>query len=396
MIAGPIVLVCDYSLTYLGGAQVAFVRQAQALHDAGHEVVVVAPGASVQWPDAQERLTIIDPPARFTIPVLGLPVLDPVDALTAMLTDLLRSGSARGVVVHSEFALAAAALCAARAARVPSAHVVHSFFWRAPRALAPFAPLVRGLHRRTTGLMASGVRCRGADAIGDALRTMTLRVAQEADVVLSPSAHQAERLRAAGVRDVRVLSNVAPPAHGAQADAEVDGPLTLLWAGRFAPEKRLPVALRAMRIVHDRLGPGRVHLHVAGGMKPPQHDVTFHGRVPSDEIAVLLARADAALLTSIGYDNQPMAILEAFAHGRPVIVCDPVLHTEFGAAVILSPTPDAEGLADAICAAASDREGLRQAGVRATSYASERAPRAHADALLGALGATANRVLSER
>ena len=42
----------------------------------------------------------------------------------------------------------------------------------------------------------------------------------------------------------------------------------------------------------------------------------------------LMDAADAALITSLGFDNQPMVALEAFAHGRPVVVSDPVLAKE--------------------------------------------------------------------
>src|SRR5690606_22817273 len=80
-------------------------------------------------------------------------------------------------------------------------------------------------------------------------------------------------------------------------------------------------------------------LDVAGGTHRPLPGVTFHGAVPGERVAALMDAADAALITSLGFDNQPMVALEAFAHGRPVIVSDPVLGGEFGDAALLTPTP---------------------------------------------------------
>ena len=92
--------------------------------------------------------------------------------------------------------------------------------------------------------------------------------------------------------------------------------------------------------------------------------------------------ADAALITSLGFDNQPMVALEAFAHGRPVIVSDPVLATEFGDVALGTPSPDAEGLADLIIRLAADRSLLAAPREAAVAYASERVAAAHVARLL--------------
>ncbi|MGB3375572.1 MAG: hypothetical protein WBA87_10585, partial [Microbacterium sp.] len=44
--APAVLMVCDYSLRYLGGAQTAFARQAEALVGEGVPVVVLAPDAA--------------------------------------------------------------------------------------------------------------------------------------------------------------------------------------------------------------------------------------------------------------------------------------------------------------------------------------------------------------
>ncbi|RII96174.1 glycosyltransferase, partial [Clavibacter michiganensis subsp. insidiosus] len=91
--------------------------------------------------------------------------------------------------------------------------------------------------------------------LDSALRGMTLAVCREADVVLSPSAHQAVALRSAGLPAIEVLSNTSCTARGASAELPAGGALRLVWAARFAPEKRLDVMLEAMALVAARSGP---------------------------------------------------------------------------------------------------------------------------------------------
>ncbi|MFJ4046149.1 glycosyltransferase family 4 protein [Microbacterium sp. NPDC089987] len=371
-----VLMVCDYSLKYLGGAQTAFRRQAEALAGEGVKVVVLAPDADAV---ASEGITTVSPPRRGTIPVLDLPLLGRARDLEPLVAATIRRHGIGAVVVHSEFALAAAAIDLARQLGIPSMHTVHTFFWRAPAALAPFAPIVARVHSALTGIR-SGGRFAGSHPLNNALRTMTLRIAERADVVLSPSKHQATALRDAGAGRVEAFSNVAQPLR--VATAPDGGTLRLLWVARFAPEKRVDVALDAMRLVTSRLGGGRVHLDVAGGTHRPVPGVTFHGPVPGERVGELMDAADAALITSLGFDNQPMVALEAFAHGRPVIVSDPVLATEFGDAALGTPTPDAEGLADLIVQLEADRSLLAAPRDAAVDYASERVASAHVARLL--------------
>jgi glycosyltransferase involved in cell wall biosynthesis len=132
-----------------------------------------------------------------------------------------------------------------------------------------------------------------------------------------------------------------------------------------------------MRRVVAAIGDDRVHLDEAGGTHRPVPGVTLHGPVPGERVAELMDAADAALITSLGFDNQPMVALEAFAHGRPVIVSDPVLGGEFGDAALLAPTSDAAGLAELIVRLESERTLLDAPRAGALAYARERVAAAH-------------------
>jgi len=366
-------LLCDYSLRYLGGAQTAFLRQARGLAAEGRTVVVVAPDADVLA--GVDGIVPIATRAAFTVPGIGLPVLAARRRLRDEIARLAAFYEVRALVVHSEFTLAAAALAVGAAQGRPVLHTVHTFFWQAAPALSALVPLARWEYHHITRLRPAP-RYTGSSPINNALRTMTLTIATRADAVLSPSAHQARALRAEGIQTVRELSNIAEPLQG--APPLENGPLTLVWAARFAPEKRLDVALDALRILTARLGSGRVHLHVAGGEHRPQPDVTFHGRVPGARVAELVAASDAVLITSLGFDNQPMVALEGFSRGRPAVLVDPVLAGEFADAAIGTAAPDAAGLAAALESLVADRPALRAAAAAALTYARERQPAPHA------------------
>ncbi|MFS4505200.1 glycosyltransferase family 4 protein [Clavibacter sp. Sh2141] len=375
-------LVMDYAFSYLGGAQTAVVQQALALARAGHRVTVAAPDATGVRELRGTGIALHDVPPTFPVPLLGLPLIRADAATRRDLAGLMDAAGTDLVLTHSEHGLAATALRLGRERGIPTLHTVHTFFLRGPAWGGVLAPAVRAVHRAMTGLPDPRVRL-APRPLDSALRGTTLAACRAADLVLSPSAHQAVALRRAGLPAVEVLSNTSCAARAAAAAPPSDGPLRLVWAARVAPEKRLPVMLRAMELVAQRSAPGTVHLDLAGGAPraavPP--GVTVHGRVPTATVTALLRGAHAAVITSLGFDNQPMIAMEAFAEGRPVLVSDPVLAVEFGDAALRADAPDAEGLAATILRLAADRSSLAASARAAAHLASSVAPAAHARAV---------------
>ncbi len=110
---------------------------------------------------------------------------------------------------------------------------------------------------------------------------------------------------------------------GIETKSVAGGPL--VFAGRLTHEKAVDVLLEAV----GRLDP-RVRLVVAG--EGPDGEalrsladrvapgrVTFVGRLPKDELFALIRSAIAVCVPSRWYENQPLAVLEAFACGVPVV-----------------------------------------------------------------------------
>jgi glycosyltransferase involved in cell wall biosynthesis len=102
--------------------------------------------------------------------------------------------------------------------------------------------------------------------------------------------------------------------------------LTLLWAGRFEPQKGLSIALRALAVCKYR----EICLLVAGsGSEQARMEslarslgltnrVEFLGRVPRETIEALFQNSDALVFTSLR-DSFGSVVLEAMSNGLPVV-----------------------------------------------------------------------------
>ncbi|MBN9613330.1 MAG: glycosyltransferase family 4 protein [Actinobacteria bacterium] len=378
-------IVCDYSLGYLGGAQTALKRQAEALAAAGHSIIVLAPEAATA--DLPSGIICLEPLPSPMLPVLELPLLRANNALRRFVAAVFELARFDAVILHSEFGLAASVAAEATERGIPVLHTVHTFFWRGPALGAPLAPVVRAFHRAVTRLPNPQLRL-AARPLDSALREMTLSIARAADAVLSPSAHQAEPLRAAGLPRVEVVSNVTEadrsplplPSLGRRPG---DSALRLAWLGRFAPEKRLDVALSGVALASEQ--GSTLRLDVAGGSPSRRQldasralPILWHHRLSPTEVSGLLDRSHALLLTSHGFDNQPMVALEAFSRGRPIITVDPALAREFGGAAILCRNPSAAGVASTLQLLAAEPWRLEFAALDAQLFVSQTSGAVHA------------------
>lgn len=404
--ARRVAVVCDYALDYLGGAQTALIEQVAALTAHGADVVVVAPssGPAAASAGLGERVTYVQVPARWVLPGLELPVIRNSARLRRRLAAVFTEHRTEVVQLHSEFGVAAAATGVAGDLGLPVVHTVHTFFWQTSLRPQPvIAALVRAFHRGITGWRPT--RAVLADRAADsALRNMTLAVARRADQVVSPSAHQAERLRAAGLGRVAVVPNtvtVSGPA--AQPLDRVDGPMRILWIGRCEQEKRILPFVRALAAAQRRLGPGRLRGVVVGdgsqlaeaSQTAADAEIDFLGRQDHDRIPELLAGAHLVALTSYGFDNQPMTIVEAVTAGRGVLYCDPALSEGLAGPGIQVPAGEAEmsaALVDLV-----GHPGRVVAASRATGGArAEFAPATHARRMLGLYDDATRRVEADR
>lgn len=370
-------IVCDFSLTYVGGAQTALIRQAEALLTAGHEVAVLAHGArGVKF---SPEIKIINAPNVRVFRPIEIPMWRKTADLTKRVAEIFDELQPDAVLTHSEFALTTTAVDEAKNRGIANLHTVHTFFWAAPLISAPLSPVARLIFRSITGRTATKAKLTNRP-MDNALRNMTLKACLEADVTISPSAHQGEKLKKAGVETVTVISNVTETT-GKPSPLPQAEKLKLAWISRFAPEKRLEVATKAVELANLETN-GGIELHIAGGPAEEGNEHIWHGKLSAAQVSDLITNSHALLLTSLGFDNQPMVILEAFAHGRPVVLIDPVLGKEFGEAAMLSKTPEAEGLAKELVRIANNRDELTKRAAAATEAAKLSTAKTHAEKIL--------------
>ena len=352
-----IAIVSDYYLDYVGGAQSSMLEQKAALEEAGHTVLMVAATRGLKRTERDARGIRIKP--SYTVPVLQLPVIKVRARLEAELRAFLSEEAVDIVHVQTEFGLAHAITNAAYLLQIPVVHTVHTFYWQSHGVLPTLAsPIMRALLRSIVRVPIGDTPFsdRPSDSL---LRNLTLAMAKRADVVVSPSAHQAHDLAAGGVeRPIGVVPN--PVSRSAIAPLPLPETPRIVWVARVEPEKRPLVFTQAVLealgkatfevdIVGDGSELGKVRALAAGH---PQ--IHVHGSLPHDRVLELIDSGSIVALTSLGFDNQPMTIAEAVSRHRGVLFCDSKLREGLGDSGYLSSTPDAAGLASAILELVTD------------------------------------------
>jgi len=353
---GPltVAIICDYFLDFVGGAQTSMRQQQLALESAGHDVVMVsaARGLGARVRPLADGIAV-RPLA--TLPGLELPVIPNIERTRAALRRLFLREGVDVVHVQTEFGLAHAAADVAAELGLPVVHTVHTFYWASDGGWhAPIAPLARRLLRRLTGaeIPELPLSDRPVDGL---LRNLTLAMAMRADAVVSPSAHQGRDLEAAGVPAPSVVPN--PIAVSPRPPVPLPtGPVRFAWVARCEPIKRpIPFAEAAIAALRrtgggftvDFVGDGseRVALERLTGGHP---ELRVLGTLSHDRVLEAMDASSLVVLTSVGFDNQPMTIAEAVSRHRGILYCDPKLREGLLHAGFLADGHDAHGLADAI------------------------------------------------
>ena len=107
--------------------------------------------------------------------------------------------------------------------------------------------------------------------------------------------------------------------------------IRFIYLGRLIYWKRVDIILLAMarlikkynHITLEIVGDGqeRIFLEEMSHNLSLEHNITFHGKLPQEECALILSTCDCLLLPSI-YECGGAVVLEAMATGRPVIATD--------------------------------------------------------------------------
>ena len=211
--------------------------------------------------------------------------------------------------------------------------------------------------------------------------------------LVAPSRFLAEQVTAAGVYPDRI--RVQPNFTDLDVAPRREDPArAAVFAGRLSPEKGVDTLVRAVARAAARLGerrPAGVLLDVAGdGPERAALEalaaaeapglVRFHGRLPREQLQALVREATLSVVPSRWYENQPLAVLESYAVGVPVLATDlgglPELVDDTTGWVVPANDPDEMGRA--LAEALLDPAAARARGTRARRRAEERhEPKAH-------------------
>jgi glycosyltransferase involved in cell wall biosynthesis len=214
--------------------------------------------------------------------------------------------------------------------------------------------------------------------------------------LIAPSRFLAGVLARAGVYPdrLRVLRHPVDVDHLALKAAPGGG---VVFAGRLAPEKGVDTLIEAAALLPAGVtvdiagdGPSRVALEELAARVAPGR-VRFHGRLAKDRLHDLIRTAGVAAVPSRWYENQPLAVLEAFGCGVPVVGTDlgglPELIAD-GTDGFVVAAGDPAALAQALARTVADPEKAWEMGRAGRAKVSrDFAPEAHLEGLRAAYGA---------
>jgi glycosyltransferase involved in cell wall biosynthesis len=174
----------------------------------------------------------------------------------------------------------------------------------------------------------------------------------------------------------------------------------LLWVARCEPEKRPLVFAAAAIDALARTGNGFSVDFVGDGTELPAlraltantPNIRVHGALDHNAVLDLIDDSSAVVLTSVGFDNQPMTIAEAVSRYRGVLYCDPRLSEGLGRAGFRSNTPDEAGLSSALVELASSPQILVDLSTGAQADSGMFSASTYVDAVMGVYASALERV----
>ncbi|HEX4430988.1 MAG TPA: glycosyltransferase family 4 protein [Frankiaceae bacterium] len=294
------------------GAEVYLDRLAGALSRAGHEIDLFA--GEVRHAGAGRVLDLWDPRARSRL--------------------VSRVQATRPDVVHFHNVVRELSVAALL---VPAPRVLTAHDMRLAGTVDPRTGSIRGIIDRQLK------------------RRLDATVARRAlDEVVAVSEPVAESLRAAGFLRVTTMSPPAPiPIRSPRSPDDCSD---LAYAGRLSQDKGIFVLLQAWRLISERHPTSRLLVAGDGPLRDDlsqvgDESVHFVGRLDSDGVSRLLGSVRAVVVPSLPRlrpEGSPLSVVDAAAHGRPVIASDDPGIAALAAVLpgcVLSPAGDVRALA---------------------------------------------------
>jgi glycosyltransferase involved in cell wall biosynthesis len=291
----PIVHISAFYPPDLGGMEYSAYMLTNLLHSQGHVVQVVTSQP------AQPTQTTSD----FDITRLPARVVASTPIMPRLLITLLQTSPRSIFHVHiAQVGIPEIAFIAAKLKRIPIIMHLHGDV-QASSAAGILLPLYKKIFL--------GFVLRHADAV--IIPTQTYKMTMQ------------KRYRLRG--DVRVIpTGIEPRFFFTKDKPTVSDRTTVLYVGRLAIEKNIPLLIQAVQAVKHPLhliiagdGPLEKSLQTLVNQHTGEQHIELVGRKTSDELLSYYRAADIFVLAS-NYESQSLATLEAMASGTPVVVAN--------------------------------------------------------------------------
>lgn len=351
-----ICFVTDQFTDYVSGVEQSLNNQMELLSRAGHSIFLIRPHQSHQ-PILTNELTL-KPLITLRVGGAVLPVVPRTARSMQHVREFLVENNIDVIHSQGQGPISYATLLVARDLSIPFVDTLHSFFLQAKESFITWLlkPVTVPLVSLIAGYKIIPLPGKGSITNRAALGTI-LTFLKKVDVVISPSVHQKSALQEAGLM-VPIVCIPNPLSLDSEKPALPlpDGVLRIVWVGRMAPEKRLPIFAEAIAIAH-RQRPGKLSATIIGDGVDKLRSQELTSAIPGidyvgvknhDQVLRYLDESHLLALTSYHFDNQPMVITEAISRHRGVVYCDERLSPEVGDAGLLASGHDAESIAAAI------------------------------------------------
>ncbi|HJE52628.1 MAG TPA: glycosyltransferase [Tessaracoccus flavescens] len=311
------------------------------LLDAGHEVIVVAPAAKGPNPHhgrpgrTEIRLPSVRVPKMPTRVANGRKFDKTLDEIERLNPDVIH--------VHGFGTVGVLGTWAARRYGIPMMMTWHTDFDAYADHYASVLPLLTGVVRafatlskgevmNTRDIKLAEIRYEDRGRSTASLLGLCQKMLESADLVTTPSPKTAARCRDV-VPDANIIvvpNGVDPLPVGPPPIPKPDGPM-VLYAGRIAPEKGIPLLAEAFTLVHAQRPDAR--LCVVGdwerysNIKKVLADGRAAGRIilpgeqKRDDLGAFYAMADVFAFAS-QTDTQALVLHEAALAGLPIVSVD--------------------------------------------------------------------------
>ncbi len=328
-----IAIMTDLYLPMSGGTEVSIENQRKALESAGHSVTIftaqhkgIVPPAHVVFIPSVNFTTGQQETMRISRPFVTSFI---VDELTIRKVDIVH--------VQTDFAVGIAGVYAAKKLKLPLVYTFHTLLWKQLQTRTTGEKLAVHIFEKPMQWRLDPpkgfklARLPGEPLYAFKARRHVCMLASQADLVISPSVHMAHKFHDWLPHSRIVVSQnfITTPIRKQSLPTTP----TFLWMGRMMPEKRVMDFCHAIDLMSRStdqpfcvtiIGNG-YHFEDVSRWAKDKPFVTLLGSVPNEEVHDYIDRSSALVMTSQGFDNQPMVIAETIVAGRGVVSVDPEL-----------------------------------------------------------------------